>query len=155
MSEHSSSAGLFPAGMIHRLGHAELARAARHRRDLALILVDLPNGYTSAPWRPAVAALLDGAMRESDLIGWLDHRRLVVLLPETSAEGAAVVLRRLGIPIDEHDVVRAGWAVCPGDASTWAGMLDVASARLEALDARRSPVSRPTTCADEAAAATR
>jgi diguanylate cyclase (GGDEF)-like protein len=113
----------------------ELARAARYKRPLALVMVDLDHfkrlndahGHAAGDVvLRTVAQLLAENVRAVDLIGRFGGEEFVVVLPETDADAAASVaekLRRIvaGTPVrlpDGHEVtvtLSAGVAGGPGE----------------------------------------
>jgi diguanylate cyclase (GGDEF)-like protein/PAS domain S-box-containing protein len=85
-------------------GETELRRARRHQRPLALAYLDLDNfkavndslGHeVGDAVLVTIAALLKGNVRTSDLVARLGGDEFAVLLPETDALGAQVVLDKV------------------------------------------------------------
>jgi diguanylate cyclase (GGDEF)-like protein len=85
-------------------GGAEMARAARYRRDVSLLLIDLDHfkaindthgqAAGDAVLR-AVGEALSDKLRQTDLWGRVGGEEFAVMLVETGAAGAAVVADRL------------------------------------------------------------
>jgi hypothetical protein len=91
-----SASEIVMRSVIEEVAARELNRAERYDRLLSVAVVDLQEP-DRVPWKlAATAALVTSVMRLPDTAGTLDNGRLVVLLPETGAEGAATFLRRLG-----------------------------------------------------------
>lgn len=81
----------------------ELARARRNRRPFAVLLISLDRypdltGTIGSDMRERVMQQLETVLREtcrdSDVVGRYDHDRLLFLLPDSNAQGAAFVTRR-------------------------------------------------------------
>jgi diguanylate cyclase (GGDEF)-like protein len=131
--------------------HAELARARRAGRPLAVALIDL-NGFkhiNDTCGHPAgdavlarVAAALSAALRVSDLAARFGGDEFAVLLPDADVPGAEAVLAR--VPAIDCDLAAAagrplrvsyawGAAACPDDGSSPEQLLQHADARLYAM----------------------
>ncbi|HEY8600057.1 MAG TPA: GGDEF domain-containing protein [Thermomicrobiales bacterium] len=81
----------------------ELARARRNRRAFAVLMISLdrypdPIGIVGSDLRERVLRQLETVLREtcrnSDVVGRYDRDRLLFLLPDSSAQGAAHVTQR-------------------------------------------------------------
>jgi diguanylate cyclase (GGDEF)-like protein len=111
------------AGMIQRqefftLGQREWERARRFQRPLSLVVFDLDHlrllnerwGHRSGDTAiEAVGALIRGGLRTHDLIGKLGGDSFGVLMPETPAQGAAMIAERIreqvaGYSFQRHDM---------------------------------------------------
>lgn len=92
----------------------ELKRAERYRSFLSLVVFNLSGFLSTVGQRKInspdeinrflaglVERVVDGA-RESDLVSALDNARLVLLLPETDDEAAAVAAGRFQTLISEY-----------------------------------------------------
>lgn len=99
-----SDSGLFSPAEIARLMESEYRRAARYGHPLALLLVeidrleslhDLYGVESEERIVRAVGSLLRSATRASDVLGTVRDQRLLVLVPHTTASGAATLARRL------------------------------------------------------------
>ncbi|MEV0713085.1 diguanylate cyclase [Asanoa sp. NPDC050611] len=133
----------------------EVERASRFGRMLAVLALDLDrfkevndtHGHAAGD---AVlvefARRIRGVVREVDLAFRQGGEEFVVLLPETDAEGAAIVARRLGsavrdetFDLDDADgiavTVSIGIAVFPSHAATAQAVLDAADDALYAAKA--------------------
>ncbi|HTK94687.1 MAG TPA: diguanylate cyclase [Terriglobales bacterium] len=91
-------------------GETELRRARRYQRPLALAYLDLDNfkavndslGHeVGDAVLVTVAALIKGNVRTSDLVARLGGDEFAVLLPETDAAGAQVVLGKVRTALRE------------------------------------------------------
>lgn len=86
------------------LAEAEVARARRHRRPLALLMLDL-DGMKSVNTRyghpegerviEALGGLLTGAMRTEDVVARYGGDEFTLLLPDTDVAGATVLADRV------------------------------------------------------------
>lgn len=132
----------------------ELARAARHRRNLAVVLLDIDRFKQLRAIRGPqacdalvrhVANTLRGAVRTEDRLSRLTGETFVLLLPEQADEGAEVTADRLmrivaAAPC-KYDAwpmsitLSSGIAVCPTDGREWKQLLSVAGRRLHAARA--------------------
>jgi diguanylate cyclase (GGDEF)-like protein len=133
----------------------EVERASRFGRMLAVLALDLDRfkevndtyGHTAGD---AVlvefARRVSGVVREVDLAFRQGGEEFVVLLPETDADGAAIVARRIGAAVrdDTFDIdgtadiavtVSIGIAVFPGHAATAQAVLNAADGALYAAKA--------------------
>ncbi|GIF70614.1 GGDEF domain-containing protein [Asanoa siamensis] len=133
----------------------EVERASRFGRMLAVLALDLDrfkevnDTYGHAAGDAVLvdfARRIRGVVREVDLAFRQGGEEFVVLLPETDAEGAAIVARRLGAAVRDEpfdidgpravDVtVSIGIAVFPGHAATAQAVLDAADDALYAAKA--------------------
>lgn len=125
----------------------EVSRAARHGRPLSVVLLEASGSFEHDPQALAAAvpaighALLD-RVRIEDGAGHISGLRFGVIVPETSAEGAANVAENSSEVVREtlaalgHDrgsvEVAAGWAGYPHHAETASELLTVAQHNLEA-----------------------
>lgn len=128
----------------------ELMRAARHQHPLAVIMLDLNNFkmFNDTYGHPggdrmlrAVAEVLKHEARGSDTVGRYGGDEFMLVLPETSAEGAlaliervqsrlAVLHRELGFTEVAPLSTSAGLAVYPTDASRREELVALADAAL-------------------------
>ncbi len=75
----------------------EIARAERHRRTLAIVLLE-PADLLAGPMahtRASAAATLRSVKRVTDFVTQYDSQRFAVLLPETDREGTQAASKRL------------------------------------------------------------
>lgn len=123
----------------------EVLRARRHRRRLAIAMVDLDNlkninddlGHESGDQAlVAVAQSLRAGLRASDSIFRYGGDEFAVLLPEARAEEARVRLARIATelrsrPIDGRSLtLSVGVAAAPADAGDSHGLLRIADENL-------------------------
>ena len=132
----------------------ELARALRHQRSLAVVLLDIDRFKQLCAFRGPlagdamirhVANTLRGAIRTEDRLSRLTGETFVLLLPEQTDEGAEVTADRLmrivaaepckfdALPITI--TLSHGLAVCPTDGRELKPLLAVAGRRLQAAKA--------------------
>jgi GGDEF domain-containing protein len=75
----------------------ELRRASRHERPLSImVLTPTPTlgREASEDARLLAAAAAQEGARSTDLIGWLEGGRILVIMPETDRDGAASAVHR-------------------------------------------------------------
>jgi GGDEF domain-containing protein len=105
---------------LHQRLEYEIARAARFRRDLAVLLV----AADSAPGALArMAELCRTVIRATDVPGIAAPTELAIILPETPIEGALVLAARVQ---DRTGGGAWGCAAWPRDARTAAELLAAA-----------------------------
>lgn len=101
---HDSLTGLLVRREFMRLAQMELARAARAGHDTGLLMVDLDffkriNDQYGHPGGDEVlqrvATLLTEGVRTTDLVGRLGGEEFIVLMPNTSVQGAVSVAEKL------------------------------------------------------------
>lgn len=104
LADHDTLTGLYNRREFMRMANMELARVARAPCDTQLIMVDLDffkkiNDQHGHPVGDAVlkqvAALLRGGIRTTDTVARLGGEEFIVLLPDTSREGAQAVAEKL------------------------------------------------------------
>lgn len=104
LADHDTLTGLYNRREFMRMANMELARAARVPCDTQLIMVDLDffkkvNDQYGHPVGDAVlkqvAALLRSGIRATDTVARLGGEEFIVLLPDTSREGALGVAEKL------------------------------------------------------------
>ncbi|MDP3723601.1 MAG: diguanylate cyclase [Candidatus Omnitrophota bacterium] len=106
----------------------ELTRAARHHLPLAIAMADLDGfkAYNDAYGHPAgdellkaVAGVLQAGLRATELIARYGGDELILLLPDTDADGAMVLARRLCQTVAQFPFASAqgdGQPTSPGHA---------------------------------------
>jgi len=117
---------------LHERLQYEIARAARFRRDLALLLV------ASDPAPGALAGLAEicrGVIRATDVPGISAPTELAIILPETPFDGALVLATRLR---DRMGGGACGCAAWPRDARTGAELLAAARRALRSSEPTRA-----------------
>ena len=128
----------------------ELQRARRHRRSLAIVLLDLAGGSERLALERAQEHL-----RGDDTIGVLEEGKLLVVAPETSPAEAERRRNALAAALAQAlPNLRAVVACHPSDGPDAGGMLAAARARLAGANERRSVGDRSVIVADPAMAKT-
>lgn len=113
----------------------EISRAHRYGRKLSLVVVERIDPVSDdaegdgRSWELASVAIR--IARQPDVIGYLNQRRVVCLLPETGIEGALGYLRRLQtVSAESVGLLSGGCAAFPADGTTFSQLVDVAVNRL-------------------------
>ena len=89
--------GLYRWWVFRERAGAEIARAQRHSRILAILLLE-PGDLIAEPSNETqanAAAVLRRAVRDGDYAGQFDDSRFVVMLPEIATDGARTAANRL------------------------------------------------------------
>jgi diguanylate cyclase (GGDEF)-like protein len=139
--------------------HSELARAVRHDRGFALLVVDVDHfkqvnddhGHlTGDALLEHVAKRVGTAKRGEDLLGRVGGDEFVLLMIDPATDHAAEAARRIcaqvanapllhgGLQLDA--TLSGGLALFPGDGNTWDALFATADARL--YEAKRSGRNR-------------
>lgn len=119
---------LFNRRYFERAAHEELRRAARFGRALAVVVIDIDKfkrvndtfGHaTGDQVIRATAACLAAEIRECDVPARIGGEEFVVLLPETSLEGAMALAERLraaiaALRVKSHAASEVSWTVSCG-----------------------------------------
>lgn len=146
-ADYDSLTGIANYGRITAALERELAHALRYGRALALVMFDIDDlkGWNDRHGHAAgnaalvrVATLLSERSRQSDTAGRYGGDELVLVLPETTADGALAVAEKVRAAVESlaHDVggapltVSAGVASVPVDGNTVSDLLRAADARL-------------------------
>lgn len=96
--------GLYNRRFLQEAGKKELARAVRYAYPFSLIRIDIDNfkrindeeGHSAGDRvLISVAALLEKACRENDIVGRTGGDEFTILLPHTTEEGAQILIDRL------------------------------------------------------------
>jgi len=104
-------------------GDEEIARARRYGKPLSIVSLWAPTPDTIA----RLAAHLQEHLRDTDLAGYLNNGHFVVILTETAADGANIVLwRALEAFGTEIDAAVVGY---PADGDCFDALLEAAKAR--------------------------
>ncbi len=109
--------GLLPRHLFLRDLHREKTRADRSSSPLSLVVFDWrANDHSGAV--TDIGDLLDvlhARTRETDIIGHFDHERIAVLCPDTDADGARELSRKIEATL--------GAASCASEHATYPGAL--------------------------------
>ena len=101
----------------------ELTQSARHRRFVSLVMLSA-NGSTGK-----IEPMLNGALRDSDVLFSLDHA-VAVLMGETERAGAINAIKRYREAIGESLDVQYAVASFPDDGKATTELLDKAYGQL-------------------------
>lgn len=113
LAVHDGLTGLYNRREFERLLHEEVERAARYRHTLALLMLDIDDfkrindryGHQSGDEAlRAVAAQLGGAVRPADHVARYGGEEFAVLLPETDADSALALAKRLCELLGTHSI---------------------------------------------------
>lgn len=129
--------GLFSEAMLRAVLPSRVATARRTLRQLGLVVARVEDG----PQPRDLAAIVLGAVRDSDMAGRLDDGSISLVLEFTPSEGCLIVANRLSDRIREltpDAAIRAGVACYPAHAISAEELLDLA--RGAAGDAEASEV---------------
>jgi diguanylate cyclase (GGDEF)-like protein len=121
----------------------ELARAERHGREFALLLLDVDHfkrvndtlGHLAGDKvLRDVAAILESSRRAVDVVGRIGGEEFVVILTEEGSDGAVTAADRLRqtIALNLSVTVSGGLAVYPSDGLDWDRLFATADQRLYA-----------------------
>ena len=105
----------------------ELVRSQRFGQACSLLLVESTKGRLTAEGEKELFDTMAIAFRETDLVAHLGSLRFVVLLPNTSAEGAELARNRL-LELLPGGEVEAGMASYPDHGNDWRDLLAAAGA---------------------------
>jgi diguanylate cyclase (GGDEF)-like protein len=142
--------------------HQEVARAARTRSPLCVLMLDLDNfkpvndrfGHADGDRvLRSVAATIRANVRTNDIVARYGGDEFVVLMPDTPEEQAQEVARRVvnGIAVRRHELgegaevrvgASAGLAVYPDDGRTAALLLQASDANMYAAKRAQTPGAR-------------
>ena len=112
---HDRETGLFAYWYLQQRFEEEAQRATRYNHNLSLMVIEINSGNGFAS-RDALTAWLRQNIRVSDLPGHLGDGRYLVLMPETDAEAASILARRLQQDIGSE--IAVGLSIYPEDGST-------------------------------------
>ena len=146
-ADYDSLTGIANFGRVTLALERELAHALRYGRALALVIFDIDDlkgwndRYGHAAGNAAlvrVATLLCERSRQSDIAGRYGGDELVLVLPETTTEGALAVAENFRAAVESLShraggaslTISAGVASMPADGKTVAELLLAADARL-------------------------
>jgi diguanylate cyclase (GGDEF)-like protein len=146
-ADYDSLTGIANFGRLTAALERELAHALRYGRALALVMFDIDDlkgwndRYGHAAGNTAlvrVATLLCERSRQSDTAGRYGGDELVLVLPETTTDGALAVAEKVRAAVESlaHSdggaslTISAGVASVPADGTTVADLIRAADARL-------------------------
>jgi len=89
-----SLTGLYRPWYLHEQIRLELARAARYKRAISIVLLDLAKG-SNDHLLFTFAGRLTKTCRNSDIVARLGATEFCAVLPDTNADGATQLLERL------------------------------------------------------------
>lgn len=150
MAQTDGLTGLYNHRRSQELLRDEVARAARYRHPLTVLMVDVDffKQYNDAYGHPqgddllrSISHILKAGVRTTDHVGRYGGEEFVLILPETTGSDAYLLAERLRSTIEEarfpagegwvvQKTVSIGMAAFPLDASTPAEMLQRADAAL-------------------------
>jgi len=99
-SIHDHVTALYSAAYFYTRLQEEILRSERYRHFLSLILIhiELKHGKSSAQVTRALrqigAELMSGLTRRTDIVALYRKRQMIVMLPETDARGAKLLVHR-------------------------------------------------------------
>jgi diguanylate cyclase (GGDEF)-like protein len=121
--------GLKTRGYFEQQLDLEMARAGRRGTPLALLMIDIDHfkRLNDTHGHPAgdvilrdFAAIVTGELRQIDLAARYGGEEFILLLPETTQEGAMLVAQRL-----RHAVEEAKFRISSGEEGTLSGNLTI------------------------------
>jgi lipopolysaccharide/colanic/teichoic acid biosynthesis glycosyltransferase len=103
LSRRSGRSDILSAPVFRAVLSRECARSDRSGGGFALVVFRIGGGRRIAStFLRHLVRTLAARMRESDVIGWLDERRVAAVLPATSAEGAGAFVASLHEAVGPH-----------------------------------------------------
>lgn len=115
--------GLYAYWYLQLRGDEEISRARRYQKPLSLLSIWAPTQDLVS----ALAEHLRDRRRDTDLAGYLNGGHFVLILCETSDEGAEIVRTRLRDGISED--LDVSFVTFPDDGETFDDLLERAKAR--------------------------
>lgn len=125
----------------------EITRSRRYHRPLCLLVLqvdfsddvpvsqilfsiqhELGNRFSFA----RIGQVIDGHIRQTDMVFRDDNNRFVVLCPETNYASSQILAQRIGETIKEKTEVQTSWGIAafPDDALNFEDLMDVAVSRI-------------------------
>jgi two-component system, cell cycle response regulator len=117
LSTHDSLTGLVNYRELHRLLADEAERSRRYGRPFALLMLDIDHfktindtyGHLAGDKAlRALAALVRGEVRPTDVVARYGGEEFVLVLPETAGPGAMILAERLRARVAAHAVAVTG-----------------------------------------------
>jgi lipopolysaccharide/colanic/teichoic acid biosynthesis glycosyltransferase len=93
--QHDGRAGIYPPEVFQALLHHERSRADREGSEFSLVVFDVPKTSLNGQVAKLVVHTVREQMRSIDEVGWLDSKRIGILLPATKSEGGRKFARRV------------------------------------------------------------
>lgn len=119
--------GLFAHWYMELRGQEECDRAARYGRELALVVIEPARQHGDPPHRTGLRVWLGKNLRSSDIAGVLGNGRIMILMPEGSAESADAFVARMKA---DGYASMVGLACVPQDGTTFGALCRTAVAQL-------------------------
>lgn len=119
-AERDELTGVFIRRPFERLFQQEWNRAARYRRPLSILFIDVDDfgkvnklyGHLMGDEAlKTIARLIRQNVRKTDVVARWGGEEFVVLLPETDVESALVLAERIRQVIAQHVVRDGDWAI--------------------------------------------
>ncbi len=85
------AAGIYPTKEFRRVLERERSLAFRHGRLFSLVIFSMNDDDADPLCLRALTGMVVERLRKTDVAGWVDWRRVGVILPETAEEGARIV----------------------------------------------------------------
>jgi lipopolysaccharide/colanic/teichoic acid biosynthesis glycosyltransferase len=130
--------GVYPPDEFRVIFEREKARVDRNSHVFSLVTFSLNGGGTLAA--KALLAETEHRLRRTDVIGWIDNKRIGVILPDTPAVGA----RKVAVSVCEaasHHACKPSWGVSVYPPDTAASDPHAAAPSSEARSGARVAVT--------------
>ncbi len=118
---YDDASGMYAYWYLEQRAQEEVSRARRYKKSFAVVRFWSREGRTIMD----IADYLYRDLRENDLAGYLRGGQFVILLPETTIDGANVVLNRALSHFP--GTVEGGVAIYPEDGASFDELLDAAT----------------------------
>ena len=128
LAMYDRASGLYASWYMEHRFAEEAARCKRHDRPMSALLVETSINVMAQVGSP-MAEWLRRSSRTCDFAGCLPDGRYFLLMPETDAAGAEIMMGRFQ---EEFPRARIGMAFFPDDGETYAEIRDAAYSWLAA-----------------------